>query len=285
MIKIHTKNSKADFRTFKTTENFKVFEDLVAQTGNTYMFNDETSIKGSVILLNLIKEMGLNPMDTDELREGINLLFNIEVINMPDLENNRFILTPNHVSDFDAVVLGLLYPKIRIVSKNAWTNNKELRKFLDIHYDLYGFDRASVQSLRSLLRDAIDYFNKSSTSDENDENQNENDEKENKHYLIFSQGTISDFNHNSAERISTVAQKISGRTGVPIVNMFIEQVSIYEPTRIVFDEPMILGREDDFRKIWIEREKAMQEELIPAARLPVLSHKHKNNNKPGDPFF
>lgn len=234
------------------------------------MFNDETAVKGIGVLLEVIKHMGLDPMKTEDLKKGMLSLFNIEILNMPDLDNNRFIFTPNHVSDLDALILGLLYPNIRIVSKNDWTNNEKLRKFLDIHYDLYGLDRTSLPSLRSLLKDSINYFN---------------DSDENKHYLVFSQGTISEFNNNSLERISSIAQIISNKTGVPIVNMFIEQVSLDHPTRIVFDNPMKLSPKDDFRKIWLERETAMQKKLIPPARLPKLSHKHANNNKPGDPFF
>lgn len=252
------------------TESFKAFEKLVAGTDNTYAFNDETSVKGLGVLLEVIKDIGLDPMKTEDLRKGIMILFGIEIINMPDLENNRFIFTPNHVSDLDAIILGLLHPKIRIVAKNDWTNNQKLRPFLDIHYDLYGLDRMSLQSLRGLMTDAINYFNKSD---------------ENRHYLVFSQGTISDFNNNGLERISPIAQKISDKTGVPIVNMFVEQPSLYHPTRIVFDEPVKLSRKDDFRKIWLERETAMQKALVPPARLPKLSHKHANNNKPGDPFF
>ena len=251
-------------------ESFKIFEELIADTDDTYIFNKETSVKGNGILLEVIKDMGLNPMNTKELKKGIMFLFNIEIFNMPDLENNRFIFTPNHVSDFDAIILGLLHPKIRIVAKDDWANNSKLRKFLDIHYDLYGIDRTSLQSLRALLTDSVNYFN---------------DCGENKHYLVFSQGTISDFNNNSLERISSVAQKISEKTDVPIVNIFIEQVSLYYPTRIVFDKPMKLSKKEDFRKIWLEKEKSMQDALVPSARLPKLSHKHANNNKPGEPFF
>ena len=252
------------------TESFKIFEDLVAQTDNTYAFDEESSVKTNRVLLEIIKDMGLNPMRTEELRKGIMFLFNIEILNMPDLDNNRFIFTPNHVSDFDAIILGLLHPKIRIVAKSDWTNNEKLKPFLDMHYDLYGFDRTSLQSLRGLIADSVNYFNKSN---------------ENRHYLIFSQGTISDFNNNSLERISSVAQKISNKTDVPIVNVFVEQVSIYQPTRIVFDEPVKLSEKDDFRKIWLEREAAMQKMLVPPARLPRLLYKHANNNKPDDPFF
>jgi len=251
-------------------ENFKIFENLIADTDNTYGFNAETSVKGSLILLDIVKDMGLDPMKTEEMKKGVMALFNIEILNMPDLDNNRFIFTPNHVSDFDAIVLGLLHPKIRIVSKNDWIENKRLRQFLDLHYDLYGLNRHSPQSLRNLLTESVKYFNQSD---------------ENRHFLIFSQSTISDFNNNSPERISLIAEKISNKTNVPIVNMFVEQVSIYEPTRIAFDEPMILSPTDDFREIWLEREKIMQKTLVPPARRPKLSNKHANNNKPGDPFF
>jgi hypothetical protein len=252
------------------TESYRLFEDFVAQTGGTYVFDGETSVKGIGMLLDVMKDMGLNPAVTGDLKKGFMSVFNIEVVNMPDLDHNRFIFAPNHVSDADALILGLLHPRIRIVSKDGWTNNAKLRQLLDAHYDLRGLERTSLQSLRRLLADSIDYFNGSD---------------ENKHFLVFSQGTISDFNHNSPERVSTIAQKISDRTGVPIVPIFVEQVSLHHPTRIVFDTPMILSKKDDFRALWLEREKAMQNALTPPARMPRLSHKHANNNKPGDPFF
>jgi len=34
---------------------------------------------------------------------------------MPDLDSKDYILASNHVSDFDAVILGLLHGKIRII--------------------------------------------------------------------------------------------------------------------------------------------------------------------------
>jgi 1-acyl-sn-glycerol-3-phosphate acyltransferase len=190
---------------------------------------------------------------------------------MPDLNRGRYIFAPNHVSDVDAPVLGLLHRKMRIVSKNDWTNNEKLKGFLGMHYDLRGLDRASLQSLRDLLTSSVAYFN-----DNGDDN---------RHFLVFSQGTISDFNNNSPERISTIAQKISEKTNVPIVIVFAEQVSLSHPTRIVFDEPMLLTKKDDFRQIWLEREKYLQNSLTPPARRPNLTAKHQNNNKPGDLYF
>lgn len=251
-------------------KNLERLKEFIAKSGDTYVFDDETSVGGFGALFGIINDMGLDPMKTADLKKAVMTLFNIELINMPDLEQNRFIFTPNHVSDMDALVLGLVHPKIRIVAKSGWINNEKLRQFLDIHYDLCGIDRASVESLRGLLSESIKYFN---------------DSDECRHYLVFSQGTISDFNHNSPERISRIAHTISMKTGVPIVNVFIEQVSLYHPTRIVFDNPMQLCKKDDFRTIWLEREAAMQNALVPPARSPKLTHKHANNNKPGDPFF
>jgi len=252
------------------SQSYKAFESFIKETGNTYVFNGETSVNGFGILFELIRDIGLNPMITEDLRKGLTLLFNIETVNIPDLDKSRYILAPNHVSDFDALILGLLHPRIKIVSKTDWTSNDKLRRFLDIHYDLYGLDRMSLQSLRRLLTDSIKYFN---------------DCDENRHFLVFSQGTISDFNNNSPDRISTIAQKVSEKTGVPVVGVFLEQVSLCHPTRIVFDKPMILSKKDDFRKIWLERQTEMQNSLTPPARRPKLSNKHANNNKPGDAFF
>jgi 1-acyl-sn-glycerol-3-phosphate acyltransferase len=253
-----------------TTPSFALFERIIAATGGSFVFDGETSVSGFGVLFEVIRDMGLDPMKTADLKSALYSLFNIEFVNMPDLSAGRLILTPNHVSDLDAVILGLLHPRIRIVSKNAWADNEKLRRFLDLHYDLYGLDRTSLQSLRALLTDAVRFLS---------------DSAENRHYLVFSQGTISDFNNNSPERISSVARKISDRTGVPVVPMFIEQVSFDQPTRIVFGEPMSFSREDDFRVIWLDKLKELQDSLDPPARRPKLTEKHSNNNKPGDQFF
>lgn len=251
-------------------ECLAALEAFIVRGGSTYSFDKEASVHGVELLLRVFQSMGLNPMKTEDLKKGFMELFRIEIVNMPDLNRDRYIFTPNHVSDFDALILGLLHPHIRVVAKVEWVDNAKLRQFLDLHYDLVGLDRTSLASLRRLLSESIRYFN---------------DDDDNKHYLVFGQGTISDFNNNSPERISTIAQRLSEKTGVPIVNLFVEQVSLHHPTRIVFDEPMRLDKAQDFRTIWLEREKAMQDALTPPARRPTLTEKHANNNKPGDPFF
>ena len=254
----------------RKTDNYNKFKQLIKDTDNTYAFNAETSVQAITLIVDIIKDIGLNPMITEELKHGLFLLFNIEIINLPDLSNNRYILSPNHVSDLDAIILGLLHPKIMIISKSDWTNNTGLKSFLDLHYNLYGFDRSSLQSLRDLLMNSISYFT---------------DNVDNKHYLIFNQGTISDINKNSVERISQIAYKVSNKTGVQIINVFMEQVSLNKPTRIIFDEPAIVSKGQDFRSFWLERVIKLQSSLLPPARLPKLTYRHSNNNSIEDPHF
>jgi hypothetical protein len=255
---------------YKNMTNYAELRRLVAETGGTFAFSGELAALGFKALFGIVSDMGLDPRNTNELREGVRRLYNVQPENVPNLYNERFILCPNHVSDFDAVVLGLFHPHIRIVAKTDWTNNDKLRGFLELHYDLYGLERGSAKSLRALLQDSIDYFNKDDAI---------------RHFLVFSQGTISDFNNNSAERISSIARVLSEKTGVPVVNVFTEQVSLDHPTRVVFGKPRVLGKHDDFPNLWLEDERCMQNALEPPARRPTLTKKHANNNKPGDEFF
>lgn len=252
------------------TENIKRLKCLIDGTGCTCAFAGAAAVDCFETFFAIFKEMNLDPRRREDFKKGVFSLFNVELVNPPDFGGGRYILAPNHVSDFDAIILGLLHPKIRIVSKNEWVENGELRRFLDLHYDLCGIDRHSLHSLRRLMADTAEYFNSG---------------EENRHFLVFCQGTISDFNNNALERVSPIAKNISQKTGVPVVNVYLEQPSVSEPTRIVFDTPHAPEPGDDFRAHWLGREKAMQDALAPPARRPRLTQKHANNNKPGDPFF
>jgi len=244
--------------------------EAVKLTDYTYAFTVDTAANAVMGLVEGVKDLGLNPMLTADMKEGVMKLFNVELINMPDLTSGRYIFAPNHVSDFDAVILGLLHRQMRIVAKTDWTEHPKLAAFVALHYDLYGINRASAESLHRVMKDAIDYFK---------------EDEENKHFLVFNQGTISDFNNNSPERISRIPQVLSLQTEIPVLFVFIEQPSIEHPTRIVFDEPTMIGKKDDYRAMWLERMAKLQDSLIPAARRPKLTYKHANNNKPGDEFF
>ena len=53
------------------TENLKLLKELITNTGDTYAFNGETSVKTIEVLLAVIKDMGLDPGKTEELRKGL----------------------------------------------------------------------------------------------------------------------------------------------------------------------------------------------------------------------
>ncbi|MCL2742109.1 MAG: hypothetical protein FWE70_08440 [Oscillospiraceae bacterium] len=262
------------------SESFRMMAELVASTGGTFSFDGETSVIGSEHILRIIQDMGYDPSVTAEYRDGLYGLFNVELVNPPDFDASRFMLVPNHVSDFDALVLGLLHPRVRIVSKKDWTENVRLRAFLDMHYSMYGLDRSSTNSLRGLLVDSDNFFGDPGTGGPGCKGG-----LDGRHYLIFSQGTISDFNANAPERVSSIASRVSDRNGIPMVCVFLEQVSFDRPTRIVFGEPFTHGKGGGFGEAWLARMRRLQDTLVPPARRPVLTRKHSSNNRPGDEFF
>jgi len=248
----------------------QILKQLIETTNNTYSFGSETAGKIVKVLVQSMMERGYDPRTFDGFGKGILEIFDVQTINMPDLTKDRYVMVPNHVSDFDALILAVLHPHIRVVSKSDWAKDEGIRSFWETHFDLYGLDRTSAMSLRNLLRDSFTYFTEETPSD--------------KHMLIFSQGTISDFNKNAPERVSTLAKKIADRSNIKLLPIFVEQPSLHHPTRIVFGTPMQMVEGEDFRTNWLNEMKKLQSTL-PNARQPKLSHKHANNNKPGDEFF
>jgi len=234
-------------------------------------------------LFSYFKKSGLNPHVTEEWKNGIFQLFNIQVINLPDLDKNNYILLSNHISDFDAIILGLLYPSIRIVAKIGWATNKELMDFLGLHYNIVG-----------IFRDfEIDELNAEEKKAAEEHNMKINlnsyrylkDTSEAHHLLVFPQGTISDINKNSKERINPSFARIAAATKTSIINIFLEYPGTDGETRIIGGEPYnIAGRNLDHRQIWLDDMIALQNKL-DNVRKPVLSEKHSLNNNPGEPFF
>lgn len=244
---------------------------LTNNTWQTYSFDSKKIEQHLDELVKILMDTGVDFTDRKQLKGGFEKLFHIEYCNMPDLTVRNYILASNHVSDFDALILGLLHENIRIVSKNDWVENDALSKFLSLHYDLIGIDRESKINQARALVGLIKYLALPG---------------ETRHVLIFPQGTISDINNNSVERVQEGVFALSCKSQTPILPIFVEQANFEFPTRIVFGEPMeIPERNQDFRKLWREQIIALQNSAIPPARRPVLTEKHANNNKPGDPFF
>jgi len=236
------------------------------------------------VLFGAFKKMGLNPHVTDEWKEGIFGLAGIRVVNMPDLNAESFVIAANHVSDFDAVMLGLLHPRIRIISKIGWTQNDEIKDFLRLHYDVVGIYRdADIDALEGDAKKAAKEHNYKVTVDALKYLKGTDGAR---HLLIFPQGTISDINRNTVHRINPGFAKMANMAKRRVVNVFQEYLSIDGgTTRIVGGVPYAaLDRNADHSQQWLDDMIALQNSL-DNVRPPVLSEKHAQNNSPDEPYF
>jgi len=238
---------------------------------DTYSFKSEEIPNVLKTLSQLLAERGLDIRDSAQLKKGLEQLFHIEYYNMPDFTKQNYIITSNHISDFDALILGLLADNIKILAKNEWVENRELMSIAGLHYDLVGIDRDSKTNQAKALLQLIKHLHGKTPT---------------RHIVIFPQGTISDINKNSVDRIQLGIFSLSTRTKTPILPIYIEQPNFYHPTRIVFGKPMAIPeKKQDYRELWQREIIALQDSLTPPARVPSLTQKHANNNKKGELFF
>jgi len=237
---------------------------------NNLSFSGEDATNYLGVFLQKLIDLGIDINNKGEFKKGIFELFNIELHNIPDLDAKDYILASNHVSDFDAVILGLLHDNIRILSKKEWVENEKLMSFVKNYYDIIGVNRNSSGDMTKALINLHKYL-KNETSP--------------KHVLIFPQGTISDINNNGIDRIYNGIFSLSYMTQRTILPIFLEQPSMTDKTRIVFGKELLIDNKEDHRSEWIEELKTLQKTLDPLSRTPKLSYKHLNNNKIGEPFF
>ena len=228
-------------------------------------------------------EAGLNPNSTAEWKEGIFRMFGVEIINLPNLDNGNYILASNHISDFDATILGLLYPNIRILSKMGWAVNEHLMGFLSQHYDVAGIYRDyEINQMDEKEQAAARKHNYKITFDTLKYLKNTDAPR---HLLIFPQGTISDINKNSKERINLGYAKIAAAAKAKVVDVFIEYPKFGGKTRVVCGAPYtVTDRNFDCRQAWLDSVTALQNQLDDV-RKPILSERHSFNNNPNEPFF
>lgn len=234
-------------------------------------------------LFRYFEKSKLNPYSTEEWKKGIFQLFHIQTINLPDLDKENYILVSNHISDFDAVILGLLHPSIRIIAKIGWTNNNELMDFLNLHYNIVGIYRDfEIEKLNTEEKEAANGHNFKTNKDSFRYIKNNNSVH---HLLIFPQSTISDINRNSKERVNIGFARIAAATKTGVINMFIEYPDINGCTRIVCGVPYDIPNHNlDCRQTWLNDVISLQNQLSNV-REPVLSEKHSRNNNPDEPYF
>jgi hypothetical protein len=226
---------------------------------------------------------GLDPYVTEDWKKGLWQLFGVRLINPPDFDAGNYVLCPNHISDLDALLLGLLHPRVRVVAKTAWAENEALMAFCRLHYDVVGVYRdpellqmddgekvAANKHNCKITMDTLKYLKDTDGA---------------RHVLIFPQGTISDINYNSAERVNPGFARVAEASKASVVNVFIEYPGTGGETRVAFGAPYaVTDRHFDCRQPWLDGVISLQNQL-DNVRVPVFSDKHANNNRPGDPFF
>ena len=248
-------------------------------------FSGDEAVSMSLQLFEYCKAAGLDPRATKDWKTAIYKLFGVVIINPPDFDNNNYILAANHISDFDAVILGLLHPQIRIISKIGWATNKELMSIVSLHYDIISIYRDNDIS-------ALDDDEQKAAARKHNYNSTISAIKHLKqgakgqHLLVFPQGTISDINKNSIERINPGFAKMAFAAKTALVDVFIEYPAMGGKTRIVCGQSYhITDRNRDHRQQWLDNTIALQNALADGVRQPILSEKHAKNNNPGEPYF
>lgn len=205
----------------------------------------------------------------------INFLYRVKEYNKPDLTNGQYILCPNHVSDADGPVMWSHNDNIRILAKKECFKHKAMAIFLNMA-DIVKVDRDAHNGVE--LLEAIDYFK----------------DGENKLFMLFPQGTISDINKNKLARIKSGAFFISAKANVPIIPVFLEQPRLFRRTRVVYGSPMYMegavvnGKVDKkvlekYRLQWQQEIFKLQDMAVKYENRPIrklkLSEKHANNNE------
>ena len=148
-------------------------------------------------------------------------LYRVKEYNKPDLAEGSYILCPNHVSDADGPVMWTHNDNIRILAKKECFEHKWLAIFLNM-IDVVKIDRDKHNGVE--LLEAIDFFK----------------DGQNKLFMLFAQGTISDINKNKLGRIKSGAFFISAKANVPIIPVFLEQPRPFKRTRVIYGRPMYM---------------------------------------------
>jgi len=208
----------------------------------------------------IISVMGLNPENRTDFLEGVRQIFNLQFVNMCDFEHGKYVFVPNHVSEFDGILFGIIIPHMLVVAKSDWVSNPRLNTFIDMFFDIVGIVRKDNISGMKALKRCIEHLNKT----------------ENSAVTIFVQQTIADIDLTLPEDIASGAQFIAQKASAKIIPVYCEQVSTESPTRIVFGSPITCKNKDEFGDAWLRSEFELRATITsPNARPPILCEKHR----------
>ena len=235
------------------------FKTLLTEVGGVDSFTTVQAVMVMKKFIEVFKYMGLNQNDSNDFLTGYREIFNLELHNLPDFKAGKHVFTPNHVSEFDGPLFGVLHPNMIVMAKKEWTDDPLLNAFLGQFFKVVGVDRKNRISGANGIIKCIEHIKKF----------------ENSAATIFVQQTIADINIIRPEDIASGAFSVRKKTGAAIIPVFCEQVSLDYPTRIVFGDPLDIICPEQFGQDWLDAELQMQKSLTkPPARKPILNEKH-----------
>ena len=233
---------------------------LIKEYGGIDSYTTEQAVNIVSEIFRIIRTLGLNPEDRAEFCDGASRLFNVECMRKADYSHGKYILVPNHISEFDGLIFGTVIPNTMVVAKSDWGENPQLNSYLGKLFQMTCVKRKDTASGMHVMKSCIDHLKNA----------------ENGAVTVFVQQTIADIDITTPEDIAIGVYHIAQKTAAQIIPVFCEQASPEERTRIVFGEPLVCADKDEFGKAWLAAETAMRDSLTdPVARKPKLCEKHQ----------
>ena len=234
--------------------------ELIKEYGGVDSYNTQQAATLFELLCKMVGELGLNPASRADFFKGVQKIFNIETVNREAYQEGKYILVPNHVSEFDGMLFGTVIPNMLVVAKTDWISNPHLNDFVNRLFSVVGVIRKDNASGINVLKKCISHINQA----------------EDRAVTIFVQQTIADIDLTTPEDVASGACFIAKKTGAKIIPVYAEQISPECPTRMIFGSPIECDDKKEFGKIWLEREFELRDTIRnPEARPPKLCEKHR----------
>lgn len=245
---------------YDISEELTYLNNLIKEYGGVDSYTTTQALTIFELICKMVSKLGYNPESRSEFFKGVCQIFNLQFVNMKDYEHGKYVFVPNHVSEFDGVLFGILIPHMLVVAKSDWGSNPRLNGFVERFFSIVGIVRKDNLSGMNALKKCISHLNESPDSG----------------VTIFVQQTIADIDMTMPEDIASGAYLIAQKTDAQIIPVYCEQVSTEHPTRIIFGDPIICTDKNEFGEAWLKSELALRDSITsPAARPPILCEKHK----------
>jgi hypothetical protein len=233
---------------------------LIEEFGGVDSYTTTQAVSIFELLFKMTREVGLDPEKSNEFFEVVSKVYNLEIHNLEKYKKGKYVFVPNHISEFDGLILGTILANMMVVAKTDWVSNPDLNAYIEKLFSIVGLHRRDTTSGLEVLRKCAEHLEKN----------------ENGGVTVFVQQTIAALDITTPEDIAVGVIFIAQKTAAPIVPVYIEQASVDQPTRIIFGEPMECMNKRKFGEEWLKNELELRAKITsPAARVPVLCEKHR----------